>query len=77
MRTLDKGKGSNDFTDADIEAIYAAGSRRHYAPGEVIIHKGDKGDSMYVIISGEAEVVFDDERGSKPMTAVSVRRCAS
>lgn len=30
-----------------------------YAPGEVVFDKGDKGDTMYVVRSGEVEIVID------------------
>lgn len=30
-----------------------------FAPGEVIFDKGDKGDKMYVVRSGEVEIVID------------------
>ena len=66
MRNLDRSKSAfHDFSDEDREAIYAAGTMRDYTPGEVIIHQGDTGDSMYVIVEGEAQVVFDDDRPSK------------
>ncbi len=32
-------------------------TRRHVAPGEVIFRQGDSGREVYVVISGEAEVV--------------------
>jgi NADH dehydrogenase len=32
-------------------------TREHYEPGEEVFHEGDLGDSLYVVVSGEAEVV--------------------
>jgi NADH:ubiquinone reductase (H+-translocating) len=31
----------------------------HYEPGDVIFHQGDLGDSLYIILEGEAEVIID------------------
>lgn len=39
-------------------------SQVHFEPGEVVFHQGDLGDSLYIILEGEAEVVLEhDETG--------------
>ncbi len=39
-------------------------SQVHFEPGEVVFHQGDLGDSLYIILEGEADVVVEsDENG--------------
>jgi len=33
----------------------------HFEPGEVVFRKGDRGDSLYIILQGEAEVILESE----------------
>jgi CRP-like cAMP-binding protein len=40
----------------DVEALLAVGQTAFFSPGEAIFEVGDDGDSMYVIVSGEAQV---------------------
>jgi diguanylate cyclase (GGDEF)-like protein len=44
------------FTPDDIAAIIAAGHRRDFAPGELVLAEGDAGDSMFVVDRGEVEI---------------------
>lgn len=37
----------------------------HFEPGEYVFHEGDRGDSLYVIISGSAEVVSQSGEGGQ------------
>ncbi len=50
------------FTDAEITALERAGRSRRWSAGEPIVHRGDPGDEMFVIVAGEVEVVFEDGR---------------
>ncbi|MGH7411109.1 MAG: FAD-dependent oxidoreductase [Candidatus Methylomirabilis sp.] len=34
--------------------------REHFGPGEVILHQGDRGDRLYIIVDGEVEVVREE-----------------
>jgi NADH dehydrogenase len=36
-------------------------SQLHYEPGEVVFHQGDLGDCLYIILSGEAEAVIEEQ----------------
>ena len=39
-------------------------SQVHFEPGEVVFYQGDLGDSLYIILEGEADVVIEsDENG--------------
>lgn len=44
----------------DFQTLANAGfPLAHYAPGEIIFAEGDPGDKMYVIRSGEVEILID------------------
>jgi CRP-like cAMP-binding protein len=40
----------------DLSAIVRVGERVEFDPGATMVEAGDKGDAMYVILSGSAEV---------------------
>lgn len=47
-------------------------SQVHFEPGEVVFQQGDLGDSLYIIIEGEAEVVLEkEENGVKTEEVVA------
>jgi NADH:ubiquinone reductase (H+-translocating) len=35
-------------------------TQEHFEPGEEVFHQGDLGDRLYIILSGQAEVVHED-----------------
>ena len=39
-----------------LEAVASRGVLRQFARGDVIMHQGDPGDSLYILISGVARV---------------------
>lgn len=43
------------FTDAEVEAIFAAGTARTCAADEAIVTEGEPGDSMFFLLEGTAE----------------------
>lgn len=43
------------FTEAEVEALFAAGTVRTCAAGEVVITEGEPGDSMFFLLEGQAE----------------------
>ena len=43
------------FSEAEVQAIFAAGSLRMCVAGEAILSEGEAGDSMYFLINGKAE----------------------
>ncbi|MEO8844654.1 MAG: GGDEF domain-containing protein [Kofleriaceae bacterium] len=47
------------FTDAEVDAIFAAGTLRNCAAGEHIVTEGEPGDSMFFLIEGTAEAKLD------------------
>jgi diguanylate cyclase (GGDEF)-like protein len=44
------------FSPDEIDAIYAIGRCVRYAAGELILEKGRPGDSMFILLEGEAEI---------------------
>lgn len=47
-----------------LKLIAFTSERLLYKPGEALCVQGEMGDSAYVIIDGEAEVVLETDRGS-------------
>ncbi|MDJ0683684.1 MAG: ABC transporter transmembrane domain-containing protein [Alphaproteobacteria bacterium] len=37
--------------------------RKSYEPGELVVKQGDQGDAAFVLLSGEAEVVLENDQG--------------
>lgn len=46
------------FTSEEVAEIYEIGESRSCAAGEVLFHRGDGGDTMYVLLSGAMEIQF-------------------
>ncbi len=47
------------FTDAEVDAIFAAGTLRTCAAGEHVLTEGEPGDSMFFLVEGQAEAALD------------------
>jgi len=45
-----------DLTDEDVEGILRAGSEVTFGAGEAVFQAGDRGDAMFVVLEGEAQV---------------------
>jgi thioredoxin reductase (NADPH) len=48
------------LSEAHLQALLARGARRPTQAGEVLIRKGQRADSFYVLLSGQAVVVHDE-----------------
>ena len=46
-----------------LRLLAERGDVRHLARGEVLIHEGDKSDSMFILLAGKLKVYSRDERG--------------
>jgi len=44
------------FTHEELEALYAVGQRVAYPASEVILEKGQPGDTMFILLEGEVEI---------------------
>lgn len=58
------------FSDGELAAIAQLCRWRRYTAGQTVFEEGDLGDSLYVIVSGEVEVLRRDEHGSAQEIAV-------
>ena len=47
------------FTQAEIEAFHHAGRKESFCKGDVILERGDKGDSMYLVLQGSVSIAVD------------------
>ena len=44
----------------EIEGLAETATRRHFEPGEIVIHEGEEGEELYLIAHGEAGVLRHD-----------------
>src|SRR5438034_11516331 len=44
--------------------------RRWFKRGEVIVHKGDPGDTLFAILQGQVKIVLPSESGEEALLAV-------
>ena len=59
------------LTDPQLDALLPRGRQLHFGRGEKLIQQGDNGDSMFILVNGEANVVV--ERNGSPMHVASLR----
>ncbi len=50
---------SSDFTDG-VRALAAHGEVRRYRKGSILIHEGDTGDTVFILLSGRVKVYCTD-----------------
>jgi len=48
------------LTADEIRHVSAYGERRRFGRGEMIFQRGDRGDTMFVIVDGEVELIFSE-----------------
>ncbi len=53
------------FTPTEVAEIYNTGKPMRLARGETLFHRGDPGDTMYVVLSGRIQLVFPTEVSPK------------
>ncbi|MEU6714762.1 Crp/Fnr family transcriptional regulator [Nonomuraea purpurea] len=51
--------------ESGIQSTARAGMARRYRSGQIIIHQGDPGESLYVLLDGLVKVVFTTENGDE------------
>lgn len=52
------------LSDKQLERVAGISAREAYRRGDVICNQGDKGDKMYIISSGQVEIVVRSRKGS-------------
>lgn len=53
------------FTPSEVAEIYNTGKPMRLARGATLFHRGDPGDTMYVVLSGRIQLVFPTEVAPK------------
>jgi predicted RND superfamily exporter protein len=48
---------------SQARVVVLMGDLRRFAPGETIVHQGERGDEMFVLINGSADVWLESEQG--------------
>ena len=43
--------------------VKPAMSESHFEPGEIVLHKADRADRLFIILNGKAELSYEDENG--------------
>jgi small-conductance mechanosensitive channel/CRP-like cAMP-binding protein len=55
------------LTDEQLDALLPRGRVVHFGRNEKLIQQGDSGDSMFILVDGEASVVVERNGGPKPV----------
>jgi CRP-like cAMP-binding protein len=58
------------LSSAEIEQLAELAEQRRYAAGDLVFEEGELGDSLYVIVHGEVEVVRRDGAGEPRVLTV-------
>jgi len=56
-----------------LDQVFSAATERRYEPGESIIRQGQRGDSLFVVVEGEARVLLSDHQGTVRSIATLTR----
>ncbi len=67
--TLKKVPIFSDLTPKELTEVEKIVHRRRYKKNENIIHTGDPGLGMYIIVNGSVEIVEEDEKAGKRILA--------
>jgi CRP-like cAMP-binding protein len=59
----------SDLTPKELAEVEKIVHQRKYKKNETIIHSGDPGLGMYIIVKGSVEIQEEDERGDKKTLA--------
>lgn len=60
----------SQLTDREMGKVASIVHRREYAANEYVFNQGDPGLGMYVIETGEVDVIYSDENGGEKQLAV-------
>ena len=54
-----------------LKLLAFASDRVVFAPGQELFHQGESGDTAYIVISGEADILIDGPNGAIKVATVS------
>jgi small-conductance mechanosensitive channel len=63
------------LTDEQLDALLPRGKVIHFGRGEKIIQQGETGDSMFILVQGEANVVAERNGQSRQVASVNSGDC--
>jgi small-conductance mechanosensitive channel/CRP-like cAMP-binding protein len=63
------------LTDLQLDALLPRGRVVHFGRGEKLIQQGDNGDSMFILVDGEANVVIEHNGGPKHVASLNSGDC--
>jgi small-conductance mechanosensitive channel/CRP-like cAMP-binding protein len=63
------------LTDEQLDALLPRGRVVHFGRNEKLIQQGDSGDSMFILVDGEASVVVERNGGPKPVASLRPGDC--
>lgn len=52
-----------DIDPAKLKLLAFTSERLSFEPGQILFEQGDPGDAAYVVLSGEADILVDNESG--------------
>lgn len=58
--TLKQTYLTNGLSDEEVAMIAALAKEKNFVAGEIIIHRGDPPNALYVVLQGRVELVTDD-----------------
>ena len=63
------------LSDDQLDALLPRGRVVHFGSGETVIQQGDKGESMFILVDGEANVVVQRNGSPTHVAALSSGDC--
>lgn len=69
LEVLQKSPLFEMLSQPELELLAELSRPRRYAAGDVVFEEGDLGDSLFVLMNGEVEVVHKDSRGEQKVLA--------
>lgn len=63
------------LSDEQLDTLLPRGRAIHFGKDEKIIRQGDTGDSMFILVEGEANVVFERNGSSKYIASLAAGDC--
>ena len=65
----------SDFQDIELVRLLKICHTRKYQDGETIFNEGEKGDRLYVLIMGQAEIIKHREQGTQVLATMNPGDC--
>ncbi len=72
LEVLQKSPLFEMLSQAELELLAELSRPRRYSAGEVVFEEGDLGDSLFVLMNGEVEVLHKDGKG-EPQVLTSLQ----